>query len=143
MEWKFELKERENKKNNILIRGLDIGTYGIQIQEKVEEFLKGKLQVETEVKKVRVMGRRKIVQVQLKDWKDKKEIIRKKKNLGEERIFIEHDRTKRKREAQKRIVNIANKGREIMIRYMKIKIDNTWHSWNEINQKLERMENFR
>lgn len=52
MEWKLEMKEREDEENNIIIRGLSIGTERKQQKEEIEKFLKEKLQVQVETERV-------------------------------------------------------------------------------------------
>lgn len=70
----------------------------------MENFFKDKLNIELKIKKTRTIGKGKIIQARIKE-KDKKDLImRDKYKLGKEQIFIEHDRTKRERETQRKVV---------------------------------------
>lgn len=69
--------------------------------------------------------------------------MKKKKNLRKEPIYIDNDKTKKEREAQKKIVNIAkeykekNKETEIKIKYGRLKVGEKWYRWNERKNNLE------
>jgi len=97
-----------------------------------------------EIEKTRVIGEEKIIQASMKDKKDL--IMREKYKLKKEQIFIEHDRMRKERETQKKVVKTARfekaKGKEVIIKYMKIKVDNEWYKWNEISNKYEIMTKF-
>lgn len=49
IEWKLEKREREDRKNNIIIKGLKTNTEKDQLKKEVEEFLEKKLQIKTEM----------------------------------------------------------------------------------------------
>lgn len=67
--------------------------------------------------------------------------------LGNEEVYIESDRTKKEREIQRQIVNIAktekakNRNTEIRISHWKLRVNGTWYRWNEIKGKIEK-QNF-
>lgn len=49
IEWKLEKREREDRKNNIIIKGLKTNTEKDQLKKEVEEFLEKKLQIKAEM----------------------------------------------------------------------------------------------
>lgn len=67
--------------------------------------------------------------------------MKKKENLGKEPIYMDNDKTKKEREAQKKIVNIAKeykeKNKETEIKYGRLKVEEKWYRWNERKNNLE------
>lgn len=49
IEWKLEKREKEDRKNNIIIKGLKTNTEKDQLKKEVEEFLEKKLQIKAEM----------------------------------------------------------------------------------------------
>lgn len=115
----MERKKREDRKNNIIIRGVVWEEISGKLKEKVENFIKEKIKVSVEVKYARKVG----------TFEQKISIMENKKNLGEEEIYIENDRTKKKREIQRKIANIAkaekekNSNMEIKISHWKLRLN--------------------
>ena len=61
----------------------------------------------------------------------KEKIIERKKRLGQEPIYIEHDKTREKRDIQREIVRYATRlkedNREVKIRFKKIEVVKIWY----------------
>lgn len=103
LEWMNEKREREERKNNIIIKG--VGWENGIIAQKVCEYIKENLKIEVGVKrayKVKTKENKSIVCASLDSWEQKKEIIKKKKELKQEIKWIEDDLTKEERKIQKK-----------------------------------------
>lgn len=90
-------KEKEESRNNIVIKGWEIGER--VTNEKAEEFIKKELGVEVKVKRSRMSGR--VIIVSLEDAEMKRDIMSNKKRLKGKTIFIENDLTWRKESSRK------------------------------------------
>lgn len=109
----------------------------------MEEFIKEKLKVEIKVKKtsaIQLRGDKTIVAAEVESWEQKRDIMKNKKVL-ERGIFIEDDLTRREREIQQRLREIArgereNGNRNVKVGYKKITIGEKVMIWNEIEGKL-------
>lgn len=70
-----------------------------------------------------------MIQIRLESWREKEKIMKKESILGENKIFIDHDRTKkeREREIQKKIVEFGKKEKESRkkVKYKRLLIDDT------------------
>lgn len=78
--------DRRERENNIVIRGVDLNQKNLK--ERVEAFLKERLEVTRKVDAVRISGRVTVVKV---SKKMKTEIMKKKSRLVESRIYIENE----------------------------------------------------
>lgn len=82
-------KEREERRNNIVIKGLTFMEKEGDKKEKVKEWLNKKLEVESNIVWCKKSG--KVLVVKLEHEIQKKVIMRNKNKLKEEKIFIEDD----------------------------------------------------
>lgn len=111
LEWESEKKEREGKKNNIIIKGYRFKEKE-ELKKQVENFLSDNLKDEIRVKKAQRLRKEEvgkggeIILVKLQEWKEKKAIMVKKKEL-KKGIYIEDDLTRKEREVQMRLRKIA------------------------------------
>jgi len=141
LEWEKEKKERERRRNNITIRGVD--KWGENnLEQEVKEFIKEYLELEVEIGKafkLRIGGGRYIVVAMLENWEQKRDIMRKKREL-KERIFIDDDLTKKEREMQGYLREKAKeekvKGNRAKIGYAKIWVNDKCYWWNEREKRL-------
>lgn len=125
----LELKERKERRNNIIIKGLQ--TEGGQMSKKIEEFLSEKLRIQEKIESSTKidMGRNNNegVLVRLSDHKKKGAIMEKNKMLRGTQIFIDDDLTKEERKIQMRLKEKMkeerNKGNRVRIGYQKIEIN--------------------
>lgn len=129
-----EGRRRKEKKNNIIIKGLDIEGKA----EEVENFIKTKLRVEVKVEYTQVINignGNKMIRVKLTDWDSKRKIKENKKMLKGEKIYVDDDLTKVQREIQREIGKYASGQRElgkrVKIGYQKIYVDNELMVWKE------------
>lgn len=141
LEWLNEKKERENRKNRIVIKGVE---WRKEISEReVEEFIEEKLRLKVEIKEMsRIFLRedRSIVIAETNSWEQKRSIMSKKREL-EKGIIIEDDLTKKEREIQSKLREMARGEREkgtnnVKVGYKKIRMEEKWYRWNEKEEKL-------
>lgn len=143
MEKRIERQEKEQRKNNIIIKGAEIK--GPDLKGKVENFLENQIGVKTSIPEAYSIGVR-MTLVKIQSWDDKMAIMKKKQNLKGTNTFIENDLTKQEREIQKTLRDIAKKEKEkgnvVRIAYKKITINNKIYQWNEREKGIrEREEN--
>lgn len=135
-----ERKEREDRKKNIVIKG--VSWKRDRVEEEVSKVIKENLNVEVEVRKAyRIRIKEKdIVIASLDSWVQKREIMSKKRDL-KQGIWIEDDLTKEEREVQRRLRERAReereKGKKVKVGYMKLYIEDRIFRWNEKRRELE------
>lgn len=92
LEWINEKRESENRKKNIVIKGVRWETG--KIKQEVNKFMKENLDVMMKkVYKLKTKENKEIIVAELDSWEQKREVMSKKKNL-KTRIWIEDDLTK-------------------------------------------------
>lgn len=135
LESKVEKQERDRRRNNIVIKGMEIEDN--QIKEGVEQLVKDKLNIEVKVKHgYSVKGRenKKMLIVEMNAWGYKKEIMDKKGLLKGTKIYIDNDETLEERKIQAELRSIAReerkKGKEAKVGYQKIFIDGERYDWD-------------
>lgn len=109
MEKKLERKEREERKNNIMIKGMK------EKEGKRKEMVEGiitNIGMEVEVRKVKRLGgdkerRREMVMVKLGNEEQKKEVIKNKKKLKERKEKIIKDWTWKERKMRWKLKEIV------------------------------------
>lgn len=148
MEWINEKKEREERRNNIIIKGMKWERENLK--QEVTEFLEDNLKVKVKIGKIRKIRQyegRNLVMAELESWEQKREIMNKKKEL-KKGIIIEDDLTRREREIQRKLREKAREEREkgdskAKIGYKKIYLNGKWYRWNEKEEKLEEERKWR
>ncbi|KMQ90799.1 hypothetical protein RF55_9408 [Lasius niger] len=140
---KLEMKEREEKRNNILIRRLEGGTG--EIKERVKKVFEGigaKVEIEW-VRKLRGREGREgdMVVVRLGSRDQKRQVMEKKKELRGKATRIEDDLTWEERKMKWKIGEIANeerkRGNRVWTAYGRIRINECWWKWDEEEGKLK------
>ena len=110
-------KGKQEKKCND--KGSEIGGWG-RNNEGSKRFYKGKLKGESRNTNG-VEDKREIVVAKLTGWKEKSEVMTKKRNL-KTGVYIEDDPTKKERETQSRLRQIVREkrkgGKQAIVRYM-------------------------
>ncbi|XP_053990543.1 golgin subfamily A member 6-like protein 1 [Hylaeus volcanicus] len=150
-EWKEKLKElerrvemadRAERRRNIIIRG--IRTDRGKEKEAVKEVLK-RIGVEVEVESARQVGQigesgKGMVVPRLQNEIMKKEVFRKKRDLGRGGERIEENLTQKERRIQRKLREIVEQerraGGRAIVGYGKICIGNTWWRWSEEEERL-------
>ena len=138
LEWKMEEKEREERRKNIVIRGME--DKGKTVKEGVEELFRimGIQERIESVKKVGAGGE--IVVVKLKEQETKRKVMEEKKKLAGRKESIEADLTWRERKMKRKLEAIAEgerkRGERVWVRYSRVMIVGCWWKWDERNEVL-------
>jgi len=141
LEWFNERKERNERRNNIVIRGVSWKTENLE--QEITEYIKENIEVNVEIKrakKIEVRGSKEIIIAEINKWEQKNNVL-KKKNKLKKGIIIENDLTRKEREIRG-LRELAREEREkgdgrVKVGYQKIYMRGKWHSWNEKKEKLE------
>lgn len=142
----IEGKEKKERKNNIVIRGLRKDRK--DIIELGTDFLEKEFGARERIKHIKTEGKegREVVIVEMEDWQAKEKIMKEKNKLRGRNIFIDHDMTKEEREVQRKLREMARgekgKGKRVKIGYRKIIIEGKVFVWNEKEEELREKENF-
>lgn len=140
----MERLEREKRRKNIVIQGLDIKTNDEEkMKEEVKQFLNKELGTELEVNRARKIGSRTCI-IELDSLENKNKVMKNKgklRNLGK-KIYINDDMNKQEREIQKEIRNRAKDerktGKVVKLGFQKMIVNNEEWIWNKIKGQLER-----
>ncbi|KAK2577116.1 hypothetical protein KPH14_003278, partial [Odynerus spinipes] len=138
LEWKIEEKEREERRNNVVVIG--IAERGDKVREGIEKLFKG-MGIEEGIESVReIRGREGMVAVRMKDKDKKKKVMEARRNLKGKRERVEDDLTWRERKMKRNIEEIArkerNKGKVVWVKYGRIWVDGCWWKWDEKRELL-------
>lgn len=142
LEENLERQEKEKKKLNIVIKGLDDANK--ENKETVQKWIEEKLEIQTKIKQVFTVGKDKNKQaviVKMHNWEAKKEIMQQKKRLYGTKVYIENDLTLKERATQIKLKEIADKlkeeGKRVKIGYKKLIINNVIHIWDEGKEMIK------
>jgi len=117
-------RDREMRRENIVIKGWKVKEINRKV---VEELIEGKLGIKVRVKRCWVSGGSKF---NLMEEEMKKEIMRSKKKLKGERIFIENNLTIEERKRQERIIRWTweerGKGKLVKVSLGKVLYEGKW-----------------
>ncbi|KMQ81907.1 hypothetical protein RF55_24803 [Lasius niger] len=142
IEMREERKEREERRRNIVIKGLRGGEK--EVERRVGEILK-ELGIETEGKEKRYVGGRKegekgIAIIKLNSVEEKKEVMRKRRDLKDKEVRIDDDLTWKERMMRRNLEKIAwgerGRNKRVWVGYGKIQIDGKWWRWEEEEERL-------
>ena len=89
LEWMTEEKEREKRKNNLIIVGLDVRKR--YVSDDIVEWLRKEIEVGVKIEKVwrvRILSGKFLPGAQCGSEKDKKEVMVNKKKLGDKEVYI-------------------------------------------------------
>lgn len=150
LEVRTEEFERREKKNNIIVKGLEVKSNNNEVlKEEMERFIKERLEVTIKIKECYKI-RDKTLIIKLKSFKDKMEIMKTKnklRNYKAANIYINNDRTRREREIDKiikeRTIEERTKGNTVRTGYNKLIINGIVWTWNEQRELLEKREDIR
>lgn len=135
-------KERNERQNNIVIRGLNAN--GEDLKEFVESFIKLDLGIDIEVDSA--WGKGRIIIAKIKG-NGKAEVIKNKNKLGQRQIFIENDLPVEDRIRQSEIRNwIKGKKEEgwnLKAGFNRVLFKGTWRKWEEKEAIEKEMEETR
>ncbi|XP_066590571.1 trichohyalin-like [Prorops nasuta] len=140
LEWERERKERERRRNNVVIWGMErIGGDENEVLEEVEKIMR-MIGVEDGVQEVRKIeggreGGRKGVEVKLKNREAKRKVMEGKRGLRGRKERVEDDLTWEERRVMAEVRKVAEverkKGKRVSVGYMKLWIEKEEWRWNE------------
>lgn len=137
LEWWMEMKERESRRRNIIIRGREIVGTARQTVERVIEESGARATIE----EVREIGRgregksRATIEVRLGSMEEKREVMTRRRNIRDRKVKVEDDMTWKQRRMQWRLGEIGreeeSRGKRVKVSYGKIWINGTMWFWDE------------
>lgn len=142
----IEDKERKDRKNNIVIRGLR--NEKEEAKKVGKEFLEKEFGAGSKIKYIKTEGKekREVIIVEMEDWQTKEKIMKEKSKLRGRNIYIDHDMTKEEREVQRKLRERAGRereeGKKVKVGYRKIIVEGKVYIWNEEEEELREKENF-
>lgn len=140
IEWIIEEREREKRNRNLIITGLKENE--AFKKEEMEKWMKEKIDTEVRIEKIWRIKTNKssLVGIQCESEEKRGEILRNKKRLGDQKIFIEEDLTWKERR-NKEIVRekareLRAQGKEaIIIKNRKVRTEEGTWTWSERKEK--------
>lgn len=141
---KVDLLEREKRKKNIVIQGMNMEMIETNVlRETVERMIRKDMELEVQIRKAYKMGEKTCL-IEFEKEEDKEKVMKNKYKLRENRngkIYINNDETKKEREKGKQMRKIAkeqrDKGKAVKIGYNKLTVDGKIWKWNEEREILE------
>lgn len=144
MEKEWEMRERKERRKNVVIKGLEVGEE--KKREAVEKLLKD-IGAEVKVEEIGRVGggiRKDMWIVKLEKDEQKREVMRKKRELKGRKEKIMEDLTWKERKIKWRLGEIARKergeGKDVWISYGRMSIDGEWWGWDEEEEVLRNRE---
>ncbi|KAL6420239.1 hypothetical protein ACFW04_014609 [Cataglyphis niger] len=142
MESRIERREREERKRNLLIKGVEVkeGRKRAAVEELFGSGVKAEIE---EMRKIggSIEGGKEMMVVRLKNEDQRREVWNKKKLLKGRKKRILEDWTWKERRMKWSLEGIAReeekKGKKVWIRYGKIRIDEKWWTWDEEEEVLK------
>ncbi|XP_011694051.1 PREDICTED: trichohyalin-like [Wasmannia auropunctata] len=139
-------KEREERRNNVIIRGVkmekEIEGDRKKCAEWIKSWFKEKLGVEGGVVFCRKSGT--VLLVKLESEGIKREVMRNKSKLKGESIYIENDLSWEERRIQEKINRWVRgqkgKGIDLKVGHGRVRVGNVWWTWEELEREEEEKE---
>ena len=137
-----EVRQREVRRKNVTIRGLEANENNAE--KVVREFLCSQLKIESNIEEIipiRMDGKIGMFIVKFSNITTKFQAINNKRNLRGSQIFISQDRTLAEREIQRKIAKIAKDeeqdGNQVKIGFKKLMINERHYIWKEGKRLVE------
>lgn len=147
LERKMFQSEALNRKNNIIIKGLQVESR--TATQDVENMMKSNLELNIDIKEVVILETKreqKMIVVKMENMEDKKKVMKAKNKLKGKNIYIEDDMTKEERmvqyELRKSARNIRKTGKEVKIGFQKLIIDGERQYWDSHLNRLVATKNW-
>nr|XP_012235057.1 PREDICTED: trichohyalin-like [Linepithema humile] len=145
LEGKLERREREERKKNVIVKELKVGEGG---RREAVERLMAEIGAKVEIEEMRGLGRNiergtETLWVKLKKEEQKREVMRRKRELRGRKEIIREDLTWRERRMEWKLEEIAKeerrKGKRVWRVYGKVRIEEEWWIWDEENESWDVM----
>lgn len=136
LEFREESRSRNEKRNNLVLHNIELSTKDHKLE--VKQFLNEKLGITVEISEVvllKTANRKQLVVIKVPNDDDRRLILGKRNRLEDSDCYITHDRTKKEREVQKSIMQIAeeekSRGNNVIVGYRKLTINGKTKYWRE------------
>jgi len=142
----MEDRERRERKNNVVIKGLK-GKEKKNLMESAQKIVEEEFEEKEGVKDMQITGGegREII-IRIDNWERKEEVMRRNKELGSRKIYIDNDLSQEEREMQRKLRKVARHkradGRRARVRYMRIEIVDQMYIRSEEENRIVRSRNF-
>lgn len=144
VEDKFEKMDRINRRENIIVSGLNLEGGNIkEVNKGLEQFLKQNLKVDVGIVRMHKINP-KMWMARVESFDKKIEILTNKHKLRDgtyKRVYINSDLTEQERAIQKKIRERADKekseGKRVKVGYQRLTMDGKRWNWNDQLQELE------
>ena len=147
LENRITVMEREDRKNNILIKGLDVASEEQLQCPDVEVSIESKLKTKAKLTAIREIKRnagQRMMITRCETFEQKLQIIKAKNRLNWSQCFTENDLTREERKTQAILRNMARgekeKGKGIKVGYKKLIIDGEIWDWKGEENRLVRKQ---
>lgn len=132
---RLEVLEKDKIRNNLVITGIAMDTSDREkLKAAVENMLKTKINVQAKVKSVYKAGAQRCI-VEMENWNEKLKVLKNKKHLKGEEIFVDSEMTAKEREIQKSIRDIARnekaQGKNTKVMFQKLEINGVVMKWDK------------
>ncbi|KAK4880921.1 hypothetical protein RN001_004240 [Aquatica leii] len=118
--------EKEKRRTNIIIRGMEVKNGKKEQKEQVENWIKKNLNIEKTVVETRKLAER-VMLVRMGTFEDKLDVLKQKKRLRGTSIYLDDDMTRREIDIQKKIRYEASKmkgeGKRVKIGFLKVWVE--------------------
>lgn len=140
IEERMERIEKERIRNNLVISGVQIEAKSDErLEKQIEALLYKELEITVEVGRAFKIGQKQYI-VEMNEWMDKINVLKKKSILKGKPIYIDSELTKMERTIQKHIREEAKKaksqGIRVKVGYMKMERNGVLWKWNKAERKL-------
>jgi len=139
LENKLEKQEKEKRRNNVVIKGIDFDKEqpGNQyLKQKVVDYFQKEMEIEIKVEEAFKVGKteEKVTVVKCAEFDHKLELLKLKRKLPGS-IYIDSDLTMEERKVQLAIRNVArgekNNGKKTRVGYRKLEVDGIKYEWSQ------------
>lgn len=138
---KMSHQEQSVRKNNIIIKGLE--TSDTTVTQDVKIMIERKLNLKTEIKeavRLDTKGKKEIILVKLNNNEDKQKIMKSKKQLKGNNVYIEDDLPREERriqyELRKAAKELRETGKTVRVGFQKLIINGRCHYWDKTLDKI-------
>lgn len=140
LERKVENMEKEKRKNNVVITGIEIDAKDEESKQLVEKWMEKELGVYRKIKEVIKITQDKML-VKMENFEDKMELLINKRKLKGKQIYIDNDLSPQERNIQRKLrleaVKLREEGKSVKIRHMHIMVDGKRMTYNERDKNLK------
>lgn len=133
---KIERLEKSRIRNNLVITGIEIAE---SVKGVIQNFIEDNMNVRANIKQAYKIGEKKY-KMEMTEWEDKKTVLKEKRKLKGNDIYIDSEMTLKEQQVQKILRDIARREKDeekkVKVSYQKMEINGKVFNWNHKQQKL-------